>query len=1065
MKKNITARASTLASAIALLAAGPVTAASLNATLLDTYKTGIFNASASEITAYSPVSRKFFVTNSSSNTVDVLQLDAGNQASKTGEISLPGGGPNSVAVHGNVVAVAVQASVKTDNGTVEFYDATTLAHLNTLTVGALPDMLVFSPDGSRLLVANEGEPSADYAIDPQGSVSIINMTDGAAFLDAGDVATVSFAGLTAGDIDGSTRIFGPGASIAQDLEPEYIALDPDGSKAYVTLQENNALAIVDINTAQVLDITGFGFKNHNVAGNGMDASDRDPNGAPTIKINARKVYGMYQPDAIASYTVDGQTYLLTANEGDARAWGTFNEEARVNSLDLDNSVFPDEATLKGNSSLGRLNVTNKLGDIDNDGDFDALYAFGARSFSIWNSSGVQVYDSGDDIEQTIASLDPAHFNVSHDDNSTLESRSDNKGPEPEAATIAKIGGRTFAFIGLERQSAILVYDVSVPTAPVFEQYISNRNFAEAAGPGTGGDLGPEGVLYVPASQSPSGNHLLVVSNEISGSTSFYNIDVSITGPNSSASPYIVPSLKNVTMASIFTVGNSVNNKPDGITPYRMVGIPDGMGAFDNGNGTFTLLMSHELGNTQGIARTHGAAGAFVSKWIINKNDLSVLHGSDLIQTVQLWNGSGYTPSAYAINRLCSSDLPAISAFYNAQTGKGYNDHIFMNGEEAGTEGKAFAHLMDGTSYELPRLGNFSYENTVAHPATGDSTVVVSTDDSGNGQVYVYVGSKTNSGLPVDKAGLTNGVLYGVNITGVGTETDATTAASVNAFTLYPLGDVSGLTGAQLETNSGSNVTKFQRPEDGQWDPLHPNDFYFVTTASFTGKSRLWRLRFTDAANPALGGTVAMLLEGNEGPKMMDNMVVDKQGRVLIQEDPGSNLHLAKVWSYDTLTDTVTEIAGHDATRFVSGGANYLGTQDEESSGIIDMSDILGNNWYLLNVQAHYNIAGELVQGGQLLAMQLSERDTDGDTLRDTFDADDDNDGTPDVSDAFPLDSSETADTDGDSIGNRRDHDDDGDNVPDVVDLDPLNPAVVAEIVLPLDAGFRGASLHEDQNVQ
>ncbi len=963
MKEFSTRLARSIAMGVAITSTGAASAASINTNLLSTYARSpfAFAGSASEITAYSPVSKKFFVTNSLDKTVDVLQLNVSNVPSLVTSIAVGDGGPNSVAVFGNVVAVAVEAVTPTAAGTVKLYDATTYAHLNTLTVGVLPDMLTFSPDGSKLLVANEAQPADDYSVDPEGSVSIINMADGAANLDAGDVTAVSFAGITSGDIDSSTRIYGPGSSIAQDLEPEYITVDPDGSKAYVTLQENNALMIIDLATSQIMDIVGFGFKDHNLAGNGMDPSDRDPNGAPTINITQRKVYGMYQPDAIASYKVDGQTYLITANEGDARAYAGLNEEARVSTLDLDNAVFPDEAALKNNASLGRLTVTNKLGDSGGDGDFDALYVYGTRSFSIWNSSGVQVYDSGDDIEQTIASIDPTHFNFNHDDNTALESRSDNKGPEPEAATLARIGGKTYAFIGLERQSSIMVYDVSVPEAPVFEQYISNRNFAVAANSGNAGDLGPEGILYVPASQSPNGNHLMVVSNEVSGSTSFYNIDVSITGPDSSATPYLLPGQKKVTLASILTVGDSVNNKPDGITPYRMVGIPDGMGAFDNGNGTFTLLMNHELGNSQGVMREHGAIGSFISKWIIEKSDLSVVSGADLIENMNLWTGGSYVPSNYAINRMCSADLPEISAFYNAQSGLGYNDRLFMNGEEAGTEGKAFAHLMNGTSYELPHLGKFSFESSVAHPSAGDNTVVVGLDDSSNGQVYVYVGSKTNTGLPIDKAGLTNGTLYGVKLTGINVESDATTAGSVGAFTLYSLGDVSGLSGAQLETNSGANVTKFQRPEDGSWDPRHPDDFYFVTTASFTGKSRLWRLRFTDASNPALGGTATMLLEGTEGPKMMDNLVVDKQSRVLIQEDPGNQSHLAKIWSYDTTNDTVTEILTHDASRFVIGGANYLNTQDEESSGIIDMSDIEQIMSILMDGDPLNSLVGELTQ--------------------------------------------------------------------------------------------------------
>jgi hypothetical protein len=255
---------------------------------------------------------------------------------------------------------------------------------------------------------------------------------------------------------------------------------------------------------------------------------------------------------------------------------------------------------------------------------------------------------------------------------------------------------------------------------------------------------------------------------------------SIQGPSSSQSPYVVRSIPGFVTQSILTVGDSVNNKPDGTTPYRMVGIPDGLGAFDNGDGTFTVLMNHELPGT-GIVRAHGAKGAFVSKWVIRKDNFTVLNGQDLIQNVKVWvlhppnpenpeeppSGSyeDATVAQKTFSRFCSADLPALSAFYDAGSGLGYNGRIYMNGEESGTEGRTFAHLMDGISYELPWLGKMAFENSVANPGTGDKTVVVSLDDTTPGQVYVYVGTKTNSGTEVDKAGLTNGALYGVKVTG------------------------------------------------------------------------------------------------------------------------------------------------------------------------------------------------------------------------------------------------------------------------------------------------------------
>ena len=439
---------------------------------------------------------------------------------------------------------------------------------------------------------------------------------------------------------------------------------------------------------------------------------------------------------------------------------------------------------------------------------------------------------------------------------------------------------------------------------------------------------------------------------------------------SSQTSYVVPVAPGVVTKAIFTVGDSANLKPDGITSYRMVGIPDGLGAFDNGNGSFTLLSNHELGNGVGISRAHGSIGAFVSRWVVRKSDLCVLHGEDLIQAMQLWNTStsSYGAGTTAMSRLCSADLPARSAFYDAATGLGYDGRLFMDGEESGTEGRAFAHLQDGTSWELPRLGKLAFENSVACPAPGLNTIVAGTDDGQGGQVYVYVGTKTGAGTPVEKAGLTNGLLYGLKVTGFPAE-DATTGIPTAPFTLAPMGNVENSTGAALDAASvAAGVTTFNRPEDSAWDPSKPSDLYFVTTASFTGNSRLWRARFTDISNPLAGGTIEMLLGGSEGQKMMDNIAVDKRGHVMIVEDVGNNAHIGRVLRYDVATDTLSVVAQHDPNRFLTGATAFL-TQDEEASGIIDASDLLGDGWFLLDVQAHYNVGDpELVEGGQYLAL-------------------------------------------------------------------------------------------------
>jgi secreted PhoX family phosphatase len=277
------------------------------------------------------------------------------------------------------------------------------------------------------------------------------------------------------------------------------------------------------------------------------------------------------------------------------------------------------------------------------------------------------------------------------------------------------------------------------------------------------------------------------------------------------------------------------------------------------------------------------------------------------------------------------------------------------------------HGMDGTSWEVPRLGKFSWENNVANAGAGEKTVVLGTDDAGGGQLYVYVGAKTTTGSPIDKAGLTNGVLYGVRVTGQPLESVAAGIPD-GAFDLAPFGNAENMTGAALQAASvAAGVTGFQRPEDASWDPNNPNDLYFVTTSSFSTPSRLWRLRFANIARPELGGRIETLLNGSEGQHMFDNITVDHTGHVYLQEDAGGNDHIGKVWRYDIATDTAVIVAQHNPTFFQPGSTSFL-TNDEEASGIIDMSDILGPGWFLQDVQAHFGIAGELVQGGQLLAM-------------------------------------------------------------------------------------------------
>jgi DNA-binding beta-propeller fold protein YncE len=478
--------------------------------------------SGAEIVSYDARTRRAFAINSEDNDLAVIDLRDPGAPILIEKISLDayGAGLNSVDAHDGLVAVAVEASPKTDPGKVVFIDARTLAVRGAVTVGALPDMLTFDDGGQRVLVANEGEPESYLpgAVNPEGSVSIIDLGRGVA---RATVRTADFRAFSKDQLLASgVRVFGPGATAAQDLEPEYIALQ--GRTAWVTLQEANAVAVLDVPTATITGIVPLGLKDHRVAGNGLDASDRDN----AINIATWPVFGMYQPDAIASFRIGPQQFLVTANEGDSRSgddFEGFNEEVRLNNSGyvLDPTVFPNAAALKANPALGRLNVTNASGDLDRDGDFDQVHVFGARSFSIWTTSGELVWDSGDQFEQFFA--DPANgfaavFNTNHEE-LARDNRSDNKGPEPEGVAVGKVGGRSFAFVALERIGGVMAYDVTTPHSPTFATYANTRSLTELKG-----DLGAEGIEFVPEEQSPNGKPLVLVGNEVSRTVSVFQVN-------------------------------------------------------------------------------------------------------------------------------------------------------------------------------------------------------------------------------------------------------------------------------------------------------------------------------------------------------------------------------------------------------------------------------------------------------------------------------------------------------------------------------------------------------------
>ena len=481
--------------------------------LLGSYATGL-GADSGEIAA--PSGDRLYVINSTDNSLDVVDVADPSSPELVRRVSLDafGAGPNSVAVGNGLVAVAVESDPKTDPGRVVFLNPAGKVR-GSVEVGALPDMLTFTPDGRTVVVANEGEPSGygPGEVDPEGTVSVVTVRPGN--VSRSTVRTAIFGDLTAAELDG-VRLNGPGATPQQDIEPEYVAVSADSRTAWATLQENNAVATIDLAAAEVTAVTPLGWKDHGVAGQGLDASDKDDD----INISTWPLRGLYMPDAVAATAIGGRQLLLTANEGDGREYDGFEDEVEVEDVTLaDTFGTADQIDeLQEEESLGSLNVSATDG-LNANGEYEALYSFGARSFSIWDAgTGEQVFDSGDAFEQITAASAPGSFNADNDDNE-FDGRSDNKGPEPEGVTTGEIDGRTYAFVGLERVGGFMVYDITDPENPAFVQWLNNRDFSDpdVVGP----DSGPEGLSFVDGAASPTGGPVVVVSNEVTGTVSLY----------------------------------------------------------------------------------------------------------------------------------------------------------------------------------------------------------------------------------------------------------------------------------------------------------------------------------------------------------------------------------------------------------------------------------------------------------------------------------------------------------------------------------------------------------------
>ncbi len=427
----------------------------------------------SEISAYDSITNTIWVAGVVG--VDVLNATNGSLVQHINTSSF--GSINSVAIYNGMAAFAIQSTVQTDAGVVKLFDTTSrslVSGVNSIAVGALPDMLTFTPDGSKLLVANEGTPTTygtrigstiprsynPAAVDPVGSVSIIDVGTRAV------VATPGFAGVTQTGSNIRTNT-------GMDFEPEYIAVNAAGTKAYVTLQEANAIGILDLNTNSFEKVVGLGTKDFSLPGNSIDTVN---NG--TINFTSPNVKGLYMPDGIAAYEAGGATYLVTANEGDFRE---------------DNGDRSNGSTVGGTGDLANLRISNTDSSLGN------LTAIGGRSFSILDANGVLVFDSGDFLDKKAAELGI------YDD-----ARSTDKGVEPEGVELFSLSGRVIAAIGLERTltGAVALYDITDPANATFLDMIV-----------TDGDLAPEGLEAFEI----NGKSYLAIANEVSNTTTLYSL--------------------------------------------------------------------------------------------------------------------------------------------------------------------------------------------------------------------------------------------------------------------------------------------------------------------------------------------------------------------------------------------------------------------------------------------------------------------------------------------------------------------------------------------------------------
>jgi hypothetical protein len=512
-----------------------------------------------EISAYDPATQRIFVTNGATNQIDIVNIANPAKPKKFKSIDLTSKGVfgiQSVAVKNGLVAIATTNLNAQESGRIFFAD--TNGKLikgveNGVTVGSLPDHVGFSPDGRYVLSANEGEPKSycltngtlPTSTDPYGTVSIIDVSGNV----PSAATTLNFEAYNdrAGAITfQGGRIYGPNATTAQDVEPEFITFSSDSKYAYVTLQENNSIATINMATKEIIEISGLGTKDHSAAGKGLDAVNDG-----TATIANLSVRGMYLPDGVATLKgSDGTEFLVTANEGDARSWpcllgGTDPAVAESEDMKLSSAYdSTDSAITAVKNAASSLVVTPfapataRAIQVTSSTKVKTAYSFGSRSISIWRPANVdgvdtmdQVWDSGDQLESKTSQFNALGFNgdwnTTGGGTNAMDTRSPKKGPEPEGVAVGNAYGVQWMVVGMERDGGLALYDATDPLNPVFVDYINtaNRSYNIISGKDTGaaGDVSPEGLMFVTPDESPTGTALVIASYELSGTVGIYEI--------------------------------------------------------------------------------------------------------------------------------------------------------------------------------------------------------------------------------------------------------------------------------------------------------------------------------------------------------------------------------------------------------------------------------------------------------------------------------------------------------------------------------------------------------------